>query len=174
MEQTWTGRSGAWIQAVCAALGVIFAIVGIIVMFTLNVSQADHPTGTRVIRIMLGIVVVGLLLFAVWGVAYFRPTTVTVTDQGCRIRHGLGDNSINFADIDTIAHVKATVTSAPGIYIYPREEFLTRTGSSVKPGKSSPAWTLQGTNFTDAQMKELLPVLVRGVENAGGSFYTVY
>jgi len=174
MEQSWTGRSGAWLQIICGALAVIFAIVGIVVMSVVGKTEADNPSGAHVTRIVLGIVVAGLLLFAVWGMIYFRASVLTVTDDGCRIQHGFADNTIKFADVDTIAQVGATMTSAPGIYIYPRAEFLTRTNSSVKPGQSSPAWTLRGASFTDAQMKEMLPFLVHGVEDAGGSFYTVY
>ena len=176
MTQTWTGRSLAWVVPMVTFLTVVamgvFLWAAFVWLSPDNFREGKAAIGIPVSRVLA----VVLCLGGVWVLRRIvqanAPTTVTLTGDDLTVQHGRTAHTIRLADIDAAMYVKATVQSTSGVFIFPREEYLARTGSRVRVGDADPTFTISCQRFTDKDEYALARAIREAVKDAGGRFGT--
>ena len=176
MTQTWTGRSQPWLTPLVLAAGL--GAMGVILwaafwyLSPANFNPGRAETGIMVARVIAVLLCLGGLWLLARILVAYTPTTVVLSKDEVVVRHGNSEHSIKLADVDAVLYVATSVQSGAGLFIYPREEYLARSGQERRYGKPDPNLTISLQRFTNADERAVALALRDNVKAAGGRFGT--
>jgi len=170
--RTWTGKPERAIQAIMVIFAAAVIAMGVYQVRAIPYAYTDGPFDVWVGR-GFQVAIVGGLIFLIYFYArlnrtYCQALTLTVDDAGISLRESKRIRTIAFTEIAALTTL-TTLPAFAGAIIWPKADFLAKRG--VKPSqKLSRRWIIR--DFSDAQLREMLPLLQQGVERAGGMLQT--